>query len=94
MLRIWNRDAQLQYTSEYVPGLESFVSWRPSGNLIAASQHSAKKHDIIFFEKNGLRHGEFTLLSSPAIYTVEKLLWSCDSTVLLVFQKHLELKVR
>jgi len=29
--------------------------------LIASSQRKPNKHDIIFFEKNGLQHGEFTL---------------------------------
>ncbi|XP_014675329.1 PREDICTED: elongator complex protein 1-like, partial [Priapulus caudatus] len=35
--------------------------YEPSGNLIASSQRKPNKHDIVFFESNGLRHGEFTL---------------------------------
>lgn len=34
---------------------------RPSGSLIASTQEKPNKHDIVFFEKNGLLHGEFTL---------------------------------
>ena len=34
---------------------------RPSGSLIVSSQRRPNKHNIIFFERNGLRHGEFTL---------------------------------
>lgn len=34
---------------------------RPSGNLISSSRRLPDKHEIIFFEKNGLRHGEFSL---------------------------------
>ena len=39
---------------------------RPSGNLIASSQKLPNKHEIIFFEKNGLRHGEFSLRETQA----------------------------
>ena len=37
------------------------LSNRPSGNLIASTERRPNKHEVIFFEKNGLRHGEFTL---------------------------------
>ncbi|GIY97756.1 elongator complex protein 1 [Caerostris extrusa] len=56
LLRIWSQEAILQYTSEVVEGLEEPVCWRPLGNLIACSQQCPNKHQIIFFEKNGLRH--------------------------------------
>lgn len=40
----------------------SFISFfRPSGNLIASSQKFPDRNEIIFFEMNGLRHGEFSL---------------------------------
>ena len=38
-----------------------FYFLRTSGNLIASSQRKPNKHDVVFFEKNGLQHGEFTL---------------------------------
>ena len=31
------------------------------GNLLASSVRRPNKHEIAFFEPNGLRHGEFTL---------------------------------
>lgn len=33
----------------------------PCGNLIASSQRRPHKHDVVFFERNGLQHGSFTL---------------------------------
>lgn len=42
-----------------------FQFFRTSGNLIASSQRKPNKHDVIFFEKNGLQHGEFTLSKKP-----------------------------
>ena len=44
-----------------VPGLEQSLAWRPAGNLIASTQRLPHRHDVVFFERNGLRHGEFTL---------------------------------
>ncbi|KAI5835371.1 IkappaB kinase complex, IKAP component [Schizophyllum commune Tattone D] len=69
-VRVYNRQGALQSTSEAVPGLEHPLSWRPSGNLIASTQRFGfegggagrpERHDIVFFERNGLRHGEFGL---------------------------------
>jgi len=34
---------------------------RPSGNLIASAQLQNSLWSIVFFERNGLRHGDFTL---------------------------------
>ena len=51
----------------YVPTRFSFFFYfslylfRPSGSLIASSQRKPHRHEIIFFERNGLRHGEFIL---------------------------------
>ena len=118
-LRVYSREAALQSTAEPVPGLEHALSWRPSGNLIVATQRfgnipgeaAAKseagsglgpgrdgRHDIVFFERNGLRHGEFTLRESlPAEsgkavsdrhkwgYRVREVGWSSDSNVLSVW---------
>ncbi|KAF9012601.1 IKI3 family-domain-containing protein [Cyathus striatus] len=70
ILRVYDRQAALQSTLEAVPGLEHTLCWRPSGNLIASTQRFGfegagagreGRHDIVFFERNGLRHGEFSL---------------------------------
>lgn len=38
------------------------VSFRkPSGSLIASTQDKPNQQDVVFFEKNGLLHGHFTL---------------------------------
>ncbi|EJD52142.1 IKI3-domain-containing protein [Auricularia subglabra TFB-10046 SS5] len=102
VLRVYNRLGALQTTSEPVPGLEHPLSWRPSGSLIASTQRfgfpgggagNPDRHDILFFERNGLRHGEFTLREPhPAVpspgqwaYKVRQLTWSCDSSILAVW---------
>ncbi|KAG9294044.1 hypothetical protein G9A89_000666, partial [Geosiphon pyriformis] len=53
----------------------------PFGNLIASSQKLHHRHDICFFEKNGLRHGYFTLREKEK-HRVIDLLWNCDSSIL------------
>lgn len=106
ILRVYNRDAVLQSTSEAVAGLEHTLSWRPSGNIIASTQRFGfegggagkdGRHDVIFFERNGLRHGEFTLrepwrkttLNGRIYwgYSVKGLAWSADSNTLSVWMK-------
>ena len=107
VLRVYNRDGVLQATGEAVPGLEHPLSWRPSGNLIVSTQRFGSfpgggkgregRHDVVFFEKNGLRHGEFGLRPETTGtdtadekgrkwgYKVKELCWSADSNVLLVW---------
>jgi len=109
VLRVYDRNAILQSTSEPVAGLEHSLVWKPSGNLIASTQRfgfegggsgKEERHDVVFFERNGLRHGEFELRPSelgvspkPAVttvagtwgYKVRELSWNCDSTVLGVW---------
>ncbi|KAI0278772.1 IKI3 family-domain-containing protein [Russula aff. rugulosa BPL654] len=107
VLRVYDRDGVLQATAEPVPGLEHPLSWRPSGNLIVGVQRFGTfpgggkgregRHDVVFFEKNGLRHGEFglrhgTLGVGPSDskerkwgYKVKEVYWSADSNVLLVW---------
>eukprot|EP01135_Chromosphaera_perkinsii_P003469 Nk52_evm7s244 gene=Nk52_evmTU7s244 len=87
VLRVWSRECVLQSTSEVLEGIEQYLSWRPSGNLIATSQRLPHKHNIVFFEKNGLKHGEFSLPFDSKGMFIRHLEWSCDSTVLAV---HLE----
>uniref|UniRef100_A0A8C0R5H3 Elongator complex protein 1 n=1 Tax=Canis lupus dingo TaxID=286419 RepID=A0A8C0R5H3_CANLU len=60
-VRVWNREFALQSTSEPVAGLGPALAWKPSGSLIASTQEKPNQQDIVFFEKNGLLHGHFTL---------------------------------
>lgn len=84
--RVYNRDAILQNTSEPVPMLEHPLCWRPSGNLITSSQRLPHRHDIVFFERNGLRHGEFTLREKD--FQVVDLAWNSDSSMLAILLRN------
>ncbi|KAJ3564648.1 hypothetical protein NP233_g8162 [Leucocoprinus birnbaumii] len=112
VLRVYDRQAALQSTSEDVPGLEHTLVWRPSGNLIVATQRFGfegggagrpERHDVVFFERNGLRHGDFGLRMSDISgkfkgadstderkwgYRVKDAAWSSDSNILSVWIEH------
>jgi hypothetical protein len=65
--------------------LEQSVAWRPSGNLIASTRRLPQRHDVVFFERNGLHHGDFALPFGPREVQVVELVWNCDSTVLALW---------
>lgn len=87
-VRVYSRDGTLDSVSEPVDGLEGALSWRPYGNLIAGIQRLEDRIDVVFFERNGLRHGQFTLrLTEEERRTWAsniQLSWNVDSTVLAV----------
>ncbi|KAL2136655.1 hypothetical protein VTI74DRAFT_2387 [Chaetomium olivicolor] len=90
VIRVYNRDGELDSVSEPVDGLEGSLSWRPEGNLIAGIQRLPNRVDVAFFERNGLRHGQFTLLApaiAPDVLGDIALEWNSDSTVLAVILK-------
>uniref|UniRef100_A0A3P9AM11 Elongator complex protein 1 n=1 Tax=Esox lucius TaxID=8010 RepID=A0A3P9AM11_ESOLU len=84
-VRVWNRECFLQSTSETTNGLEQSLCWKPSGSLLAATQRLPNKHSVVFMEKNGLLHGDFTLPFDKEQVKVGFLLWNSDSTVLAVW---------
>ncbi|KAJ5655438.1 hypothetical protein N7507_007388 [Penicillium longicatenatum] len=88
VIRVYSREGTLDSVSEPVDGLEGALSWRPSGNLIAGIQRLEGRTDVVFFERNGLRHGQFTLrLTEEERQTWASrilLSWNIDSTVLAV----------
>ncbi|KAM9356500.1 elongator complex protein 1 [Symphorus nematophorus] len=84
-VRVWNREGVLQATSEQINGLEQALCWKPSGSLIASTQRHPNKHSVVFMEKNGLLHGDFTLPFSKDQAKVKDLLWNSDSSVLAVW---------
>lgn len=50
------------YKNAAVAGLfEQSWCFRPSGSLIASTRRHPNKHSVVFMEKNGLLHGDFTL---------------------------------
>jgi len=88
MIRVYSREGQLDSVSEPVDGLEGALTWRPSGNLIASIRRSSERMEVVFFERNGLRHGQFDLrLSQEDLQAHTKpltLRWNADSSVLAV----------
>ncbi len=88
VIRVYSRDGTLDSVSEPVDGLEAGLSWRPAGNLMASIQRLKDRIDVVFFERNGLRHGQFSLrLGKEEMETLGKeiqLKWNVDSSVLAV----------
>jgi elongator complex protein 1 len=88
LIRVYSREGVLDSVSEPVDGLEGALSWRPVGNLIAGIQKLQDRVDVVFFERNGLRHGQFSLRLSPEEMRTSgqhiTLSWNQDSTVLAV----------
>ena len=72
-------------TSDNSASLEDSIVWRNSKSLITSSTHKANKHEIVFYERNGLSHGSFSLPFSPKEFKVNEILWNYDSTVLCVW---------
>lgn len=91
MIRVYSRDGVLDSVSEPVDFLEGALSWRPAGNLIAGVQRLERETRVVFFERNGLRHGQFDLRLSPEemnkFGSPIDLKWNVDSTVLAIIFK-------
>ncbi|KAL5342561.1 IKI3 family-domain-containing protein [Aspergillus crustosus] len=87
-IRVYSREGSLDSVSEPVDGLEGALSWRPYGNLIAGIQRLADRVDVVFLERNGLRHGQFSLRLTERERLISaadiRLSWNVDSTVLAV----------
>ena len=73
---------------------------RPNGSLIGSTQQKPHRHDVVFFERNGLQHGEFPLVTTLIIsggsdgstggqqeqqLHVHEMMWSSDSSVLALW---------
>ncbi|GME73990.1 unnamed protein product [Ambrosiozyma monospora] len=87
VIRVYSRDGELDSCSEAVDGQEENLSWKPQGSLIASTQRRFEEEigeevlDLIFFERNGLRHGEFTTRLEPGSKIVD-LDWSSNSEII------------
>lgn len=90
MFKVFNKEGELQFTSEICNGLENCIAWRPTGNWIAIPQTFPNKYVIALFEKNGLRHREFALPFKRSGEKVIDLGWSFDSECLSVVTENLE----
>ncbi|ODV88451.1 hypothetical protein CANCADRAFT_17514, partial [Tortispora caseinolytica NRRL Y-17796] len=89
-IRVYSRELSLDSISEATDGLEAPLAWRPSGNVICSIKRSNSELIVAFFERNGLRHGEFDLLLDPSC-PIQSLAWNFSSTILAV---HLERSVQ
>lgn len=88
VIRVYSREGTLDSVSEPVDYLEGALSWRPAGNLMAGIQRLQDRIDVVFFERNGLRHGQFELRLSKEEMdgwgADLQLKWNVDSSVLAV----------
>uniref|UniRef100_A0A8C9CSC5 IkappaB kinase complex-associated protein n=1 Tax=Phocoena sinus TaxID=42100 RepID=A0A8C9CSC5_PHOSS len=84
--RVLGREFALQSASEPVAGVGPALAQKPSGSLIASMQDKPNQQDVVFFEKNGLLHGHFTL----PFLKVEVKVGNADSTVLAVWLEDLQ----
>lgn len=83
-IRVYDRHGVLHSVSEPCNGLHSQVAWSSSSrNLIAALQQTSVGWNVIFFELNGLRHGEFDA-RIPCTERITQLKWNSDSTILSI----------
>jgi len=82
VLRIFDRACVVESKSEANQDIElDNLSWRPSGSLIACTQRLPQKYDTIFFERNGLRHGEFSMREDCSIRYIE---WNSGSDLFAI----------
>lgn len=91
VIRVYSREGILDSVSEPVDGLVGALRWRPAGNLLAGVQYLNESAKVVFFERNGLRHGQFELrLSREDLQewgSTISLKWNVDSSVLAVCYK-------
>lgn len=87
VIRVFSREGNLDSVSEATDGLEHILAWRPSGSLIASTQRFTDEDgddvlNVSFFERNGLRHGEFNTRLNPYEESILDIQWSSDSAML------------
>ena len=68
--------------------MEGHLSWKPQGSLIASIQRKTQipdeeSLDLIFFERNGLRHGEFDT-RLPIEEQINDICWNANSEILTI----------
>ncbi|CAH8539315.1 unnamed protein product [Dicrocoelium dendriticum] len=75
-LRIFTQSGELFSTSEQVGGLEPTLCWRPRVQLITTTRRRPTRGlDVLFFESNAERHGDFELLDEnlESYYSVHQI---------------------
>ncbi|TKR96983.1 hypothetical protein L596_010918 [Steinernema carpocapsae] len=93
-IRIWSREGELISRCVPLAGMESCLSTRPAGNLIATSRLLGDKRSVCFYEKNGQRRYQFDLPENRSRNTplvkIESLSWNADATVLAVHMSRVD----
>lgn len=84
VLLVFDSTGQLNSKSEPMQYLEGCLTWKPLGGLIASTQRTPEGIDVVFFEKNGLSHGRFSLRGELCDTVVANLEWNIDGSMLLV----------
>ena len=91
VIRVFSREGLLDSASEPVDGLLDSLSWRPAGNVLSSIKRFEDRIDVVFFERNGLRHGQFSLRLTKDEITAWashiSLKWNIDSSVLAICLK-------
>lgn len=91
VIRVFSREGTLDSSSEPVDGLLGALSWRPSGNVMSGIKRLEDRIDVVFFERNGLRHGQFPLrFAKDEIVNLSSNIsvkWNIDSSVVAVCLK-------
>ena len=82
-----NEDGLVQSVSEKGrKNMGKLVAWQPNASIVAGTdvilENGQKRHRVIFWEKNGLRHLEFNLPAS--VKSIDQLFWSTDSSLLYI----------
>ena len=84
IVRVYAREGEIDSFSEPIDGLEGALHWRPSGHWIATVQRRGETEtEVVFLERNGLRHGGFQL-RKPLGAPVREVTWNADSSILAV----------
>ncbi len=90
--QVFTRESVLHSTIESdVSVLDAPIAWKYSKSLIAASIYRLNKHEIIFFERNGLAHGSVQLPFPVSQMKVKGIYWNLDSSILCVWSERVNL---
>ncbi|KAK4470814.1 hypothetical protein MN116_006332 [Schistosoma mekongi] len=86
-IRVYNDTGELFSTTNIIDAISPGLCWRPRIQLITTVQRrEGHGLDIIFFESNSQRHGEFELISdeSEKFYQVETIVFNPTGSILAV----------
>ncbi|RNA26145.1 elongator complex 1 [Brachionus plicatilis] len=84
--QVFNREGAVHSTIEKdINVLDSAIDWKYSKSLITTAIHRHNKHEVIFFERNGLAHGGFLLPFPIGQMKINSLSWNLDSSILCIW---------